>query len=146
MNYAEPRSLGRCVVVFPEHPLLVLPPPLLGLLLGESPLAEPDTLEYFGAVSQLDKCDINSWLKLLDQLHLTMGAVLWCKVTWSPAIALHDSMAWRFACQGTAIQGTHASGPDVVCYFMHPANGEARLFISRNGLRWMTTLSGEIFL
>lgn len=113
---------------------------------GGDGVPEPDALEYFGAISQLDECDINSWLKLLDQLHLTMGAVLWCKVAWSPPVALHDSMAWRFACQGTTIQVTHASRPDVVCYFMHPANGEASLFMSRNGLRWMTTLSGEIFL
>jgi hypothetical protein len=29
-------------------------------------IPEPDTLEYFGAISQLDKGDINSWLKLLN--------------------------------------------------------------------------------
>jgi hypothetical protein len=36
---AEVRSLVGCMVVFPEHPLLVLPPPFFSLLLSESPLA-----------------------------------------------------------------------------------------------------------
>jgi hypothetical protein len=69
---------------------------------GWDGIPEPNTLEYFGAISQLDKRDVNSWLKLLNQLHFSMSTKLWRKVTWSPPVAIHDSMAWRFACQGKA--------------------------------------------
>lgn len=60
------RNLVIWMVVFPEHPLLVLPPPFLGLLLGKSPLAESDTFEHLGTISQLHKCHIHSWFKLLN--------------------------------------------------------------------------------